>query len=772
MLKSMDPKALVTHPAAAAVILIAAHFILGYRFFLADDFLPLHDTGAVFQVFKTAYSNYLQTGDLSEWLPQGVYGYQTHLETVFRISPISYPVMALGKLFGALDTLALFRTVVLLEITVFAFGFLRLADEVFENRTVSVFALASFLMTTVVINQIYWSLRIVYLLPLVTYYILSFFKTGRGIRLIMAAVFTFISVFGAPVYFSIYYAIYFITLFFLFYYVYRKQFRLVIDRPLIIAAPAAALLMGVGAYVILTSTDGLAFIAPGRDPVTLKVDLDTFLDYGGGGIEKSFELLFANTRTTRDVNFYIPAAALIFAIYALARVRDRVFLAFAAAFAFFLVLAWGRFSPLAYVIYYLPGVSYLRHIGLLYAVPKMLLCLIAGFGVQHFLAATAGGGDAYHKERRFLAVTAGLGAFVVVTTLLLAVFVVGTAEADSPRTGMVAMSALGFLAVAAVAVPSTLGRRTLLGTSALVVVVQGGLYLTLNNAFLTEGYHTAPSINEEFARARPYAFEETRLPVPAHPKYETWEATSFGLNYYRSHMILYGALGMDPCTPVIPRNKVEYHSSGIGVLARHLFGPDAEVGKFGDYYKRDPDALFFRLAGCDGRPKLRLIGAFEERALGPGPPITPDAMSSAVMVERPDTGERRLVKVTAGEFPGAASLSDQGMAVTHFSANRLEVTVEEVGPKGAWLVYADAFHPGWRAAVDGRPAPVWRANLAFKAIFLPPGTTAVGFDFTHPWRQAAHWFIALVSLAFMFFGFLPGAANAFMPRRPGAILRR
>ena len=237
-------------------------------------------------------------------------------------------------------------------------------------------------------------------------------------------------------------------------------------------------------------------------------------------------------------------------------------------------------------------------------------------------------------------------------------------------------------------------------------------------------------------------------------------------------MILYGALGMDPCHPVTPRNKMEYHSPGVGVLARHLLGPDAGVVKFGDYYKRDPDALFFRLAGCGPTAKLQLIGAFEEQALAPGPPITPEVMASAVMVERPDSGERRLVKPAAGEFPGAASLAGQGIAVTHFSANRLEVTVGAVGPKGAWLVYADAFHPGWRAVVDGRPASVWRANLAFKAVFLPPGSKTAGFDFTHPWRQAAYWFTALVSLAAMILGCLPGAANAFMPRRPGAILGR
>jgi len=36
---------------------------------------------------------------------------------------------------------------------------------------------------------------------------------------------------------------------------------------------------------------------------------------------------------------------------------------------------------------------------------------------------------------------------------------------------------------------------------------------------------------------------------------------------------------------------------------------------------------------------------------------------------------------------------------------------------GAWLVYLDAFHPGWTVAVDGKPGSVAMANLAFKGRF-------------------------------------------------------
>jgi len=38
-----------------------------------------------------------------------------------------------------------------------------------------------------------------------------------------------------------------------------------------------------------------------------------------------------------------------------------------------------------------------------------------------------------------------------------------------------------------------------------------------------------------------------------------------------------------------------------------------------------------------------------------------------------------------------------------------------------YLVFSEPFYPGWRVSVDGKPIPIWRANLAFSAIFLLAG---------------------------------------------------
>ncbi|MAF95562.1 MAG: hypothetical protein CMM60_07395 [Rhodospirillaceae bacterium] len=762
--KPPDPKVLATHPIIAIGLLIGLAVAVNYRFFLSPDYLPLHDSGDIFQVFTFAYSNFLHTGTLPEWLAQGVYGYQAHLQNLLGLSVLTYPVMALGKLFGAADTLGLFKTVVVLEIVVFCWGFVRLGDALFENRAAALFALASLLITTTYINQLYFSFRIVYLVPLLTCFILGFLRTGEAWRLVMAAGVAFASVFGNLPYFIIIHAIYGVLLIGLLGFIYRRRFRLVLDRAFVILAPPVVLFIGVTVYLVLGAPRELTFVVPGRDPDTFSsVGLGTFLEYGHGGPVKMLELLAATPLNTVDATFYVPAAALVFALYACYRVREPVFLAFVAVFAFFLVLTWGPYSPVAYVLYAIPGISVLRHIGLLLALPKVLLCLIAGFGAARFLAAQGEdegedeeAGEAWRRERRVLTFIAGLGAAALLALLGVRVVALGTLEAGTIQWTMVSISSLGFLAVFAVAAWRALPGRIMLAAMAVLAVVQGGAYTVGFNVIASDLYETPAEVRKTMIPARLPAFEETRMAISEHPRYTAWAAFEPGRHVYQTHMVHYAILGIDPCAPDHPLNRVDVYSPGVDALIRRLWGPDTDALDLGSLYRQSPDHLFFRLAGCDGQPKLQLFSRFEEQALAPAAPVPSSVLARAVLVEDAKGTERRLIRPAAEPYPPIASLADQGIAVTGFSANRLQATVRVPdnvpGPGGAWLVYADAFHPGWRAAVNASPAKVWKANLAFKALYLRPGDNAVDFDFTHPMRQAALWFIGLFGSAVLFIG--------------------
>ncbi|MBK8540267.1 MAG: hypothetical protein IPL60_09710 [Ardenticatenia bacterium] len=50
-----------------------------------------------------------------------------------------------------------------------------------------------------------------------------------------------------------------------------------------------------------------------------------------------------------------------------------------------------------------------------------------------------------------------------------------------------------------------------------------------------------------------------------------------------------------------------------------------------------------------------------------------------------------------------------------------------------WLVFSEVHDPGWRAWVDGSPAPVLRADLALVAVPVPAGEHEVLLRYTAPW---------------------------------------
>ena len=41
----------------------------------------------------------------------------------------------------------------------------------------------------------------------------------------------------------------------------------------------------------------------------------------------------------------------------------------------------------------------------------------------------------------------------------------------------------------------------------------------------------------------------------------------------------------------------------------------------------------------------------------------------------------------------------------------------------------DVWHPWWFGTVDGKPADIFRANVLFRAIEVPPGRHVVRFEF-------------------------------------------
>ncbi len=82
---------------------------------------------------------------------------------------------------------------------------------------------------------------------------------------------------------------------------------------------------------------------------------------------------------------------------------------------------------------------------------------------------------------------------------------------------------------------------------------------------------------------------------------------------------------------------------------------------------------------------------------------------------------------------GGQALDSSGAAdVTPLAdeAGRVAARVRLDAP--GYLVLSDADYPGWRATVDGQPAPILRANGFVRAVLLSPGEHTVEFTFAPP----------------------------------------
>ncbi len=57
------------------------------------------------------------------------------------------------------------------------------------------------------------------------------------------------------------------------------------------------------------------------------------------------------------------------------------------------------------------------------------------------------------------------------------------------------------------------------------------------------------------------------------------------------------------------------------------------------------------------------------------------------------------------------------------------VVIETVADKDAFLYVGDTYYPGWKAYINGQETPILRANLAFRAVAVPPGRHTVIFRY-------------------------------------------
>jgi hypothetical protein len=103
----------------------------------------------------------------------------------------------------------------------------------------------------------------------------------------------------------------------------------------------------------------------------------------------------------------------------------------------------------------------------------------------------------------------------------------------------------------------------------------------------------------------------------------------------------------------------------------------------------------------------------------------------------PDFDSRLEVIIMGGEVAikakaeaeAEAKIEEKVGAVTVVEERSNQVLLRVEAPTAGFVVLTDTFYPGWQATVDGQPAQIWPANLAFRAVAVEAGAHEIIFSY-------------------------------------------
>jgi len=97
----------------------------------------------------------------------------------------------------------------------------------------------------------------------------------------------------------------------------------------------------------------------------------------------------------------------------------------------------------------------------------------------------------------------------------------------------------------------------------------------------------------------------------------------------------------------------------------------------------------------------------------------------------------------------------ENVTITEYQPNRVEIEAAVGKPKLLFL--SDSYYPGWKVYIDGVKDTIYRANYAFRAVALAPGTHTIEFVY-QPMSFIIGAFMTLLTLI-LAIGVLAGRKN-------------
>ncbi len=695
------------------------------------------DTGHAWHVFYASYVELVYHNDLAHWFPYGAYGQPNTIYSLMDLTPTDYLMMAIGKVFQIKNALVLFQLSLMAKHLLFLFGIHLLSRHLFRRQSTiwlcligSIAFLYAFqLNQRQVMCMVEWY-------PLVLYFLARFFrdKWPEGLW-ISGTIFT-VSCLG-----NAYEQPWLLMALFPFVAVatwkhpraWREVFRCRAGNlaAMVLFVAAASLYL----YMALNILEGVETVRGGRTSSTGVVDLSEF----SGAKTRIYTLYEVVLSFVCGHAFYIGLLPLACILWGIFRVRTPLFAVFMAASLLFIWFPLG--GVLALALYYsVPFISLLHFIYMGFHFLPLTLLLAAGAAWEEF-----------EPSRKNLKV--GL-LFPVIVLLAIDFSFYGYNLGLTPQHTQALLSSswmlflklgmyAGVLGLAAILslvyrcrcrgremdrsgmpesppAPADGGRlSTLMSFHTLAVVaLLTGLFLDvfaysfrsgLPENGIGDGFEAPKSNWHPVAKSspayqaglvQPLTWQGERLDQPHEERQRVALETP-------SYFYTYAFAQFDPCQRVL-----EWFS--IGTAMQKLLA-----------LRDENDRALQTILGCHA-PKLRLLTqAFyaNSEAEAAAAVRSQGDLANVLILQWPsDVPQPRMPRLSTGESPGS-------IRVTDFGANAIELKVNVTAPDGAWLVYADAYDPRWRAWINGKPVPIVPAYVGLKAVWVPHGESVVRMKF-------------------------------------------
>ncbi|MCE5299674.1 MAG: YfhO family protein [Spirochaetia bacterium] len=448
--------------------------------------------------------------------------------------------------------------------------------------------------------------------------------------------------------------------------------------------------------------------------------------------------------------YYFGIIPLLFVPFAFMGKKRKEALFLSAASVLFLILAFGGFTPLYKIFYYVPIFKQFRNPSRFIYVMTFFVTVLSGMGLNAVLEAAADKNDGGAKKFfRAVSITAGaLALFFLVM-------------AAGPVTGFV--SGL-YRAIKGAAIPaeiavkvSGMARADMLAFAALAaafllvvwLMLSGRLKSALAAALLlcVLNFADVYRIEKKFVIMDDYSkYVQAKDPVAdvLRQDKDIYRAADFSFAWGPNRNVYHGIEGVKGMHGLIPSDYMNMEQSGIfNILGADryfnikyfIFPSDTAIQGLEKVYDgnvkvyRDTGAqprFAFKEKGIKARDKAQALEMMKNGAVN----IYTTAVSTEV-IDLPESGDELSYKV----------------AVLSYTPNSIKLKVD-AGKPGIFIL-KNLYYPDWKVKVDNIPGKIYNVDYAFMGVVLMKGMHDVEFYYS---RTTVAWGAVLTLLAI--FGYI------------------